>query len=244
LDDDTTTGFYVAMITMSAANGFEIWKRYVIRKTATVDSVTQSDLECFSVIPAWAVIGDAMAVSGDLSATMKTSVTTAATSSTPALSSAGVTAITNSILSSALKTNVDAILADTGTDGVVLKAAGLATDAVAEIVDAILASALKTNVDAILADTGTDGVVLKAAGLATDAVTEIAAGVTGATVYGSYTMIQVLRYLLHQMLGKFSGFVGGVGTGVLRDASDSKNVSTIVIDANKNRTTISDVDVT
>lgn len=45
-----------------------------------------------------------------------------------------------------LWTDVDAILADTGTDGVVLKAAGLAADAAAEIADAVWDEALADHV--------------------------------------------------------------------------------------------------
>jgi hypothetical protein len=105
-----------------------------------------------------------------------------------------------------LKADVTAILADTGTDGVVvasvnnnaitaaaiaagaIDAATFAADVDAEILSYIVddatridASALNTasvtTIPAILADTGTDGVVVNAAGLATDAVTEIVTAV-------------------------------------------------------------------
>lgn len=81
-----------------------------------------------------------------------------------------------------LKTDVDAILDDTGTSGVVIVDAGItaakiatnaidadaiATDAVTELQNGLATSSalssVATNVSAILADTGTDGVVLSTA---------------------------------------------------------------------------------
>ncbi len=51
---------------------------------------------------------------------------------------AGLTALADKTTLDLIHTDVDAVLADTGTDGVVLKAAGLAADAVDEILDEVV----------------------------------------------------------------------------------------------------------
>jgi hypothetical protein len=65
---------------------------------------------------------------------------TATTGASLVINSSGKIADVESILTklTSVETDVDAVLADTGTDGVVVNAAGLATDAVTEIADGIL----------------------------------------------------------------------------------------------------------
>ena len=55
---------------------------------------------------------------------------------------AGLTALADKTTLDLIHTDVDAVLADTGTDGVVLKAAGLAADAVDEILDEVVEGSL------------------------------------------------------------------------------------------------------
>ena len=111
--------------------------------------------------------------------------------------------------------NVDAILADTGTDGVVLKAAGLAADAVTKIQNGL---ATPTNI------TAAAGVALSAAGV--DAILD-------EVVVGSYTMRQLLTVMSAALAGKLSG--GGTTTLTFRGVDDASDVIVATVDASGNR---------
>jgi len=114
--------------------------------------------------------------------------------------------------------NVDAILADTGTDGVVLKAAGLAADAVTKIQTGL---ATPTNI------TAAAGVALSAAGV--DAILD-------EVVVGSYTMRQLLTVMSAGLAGKLSG--GGTTTLTFRGIDDASNVIVATVDASGNRSAV------
>jgi len=114
--------------------------------------------------------------------------------------------------------NVDAILADTGTDGVVLKAAGLNADAVTKIQSGL---ATPTNI------TAAAGVVLSAAGV--DAILD-------EVVVGSYTMRQLLTVMSAALAGKLSG--GGTTTLTFRGINDASDVIVATVDASNNRTAL------
>ena len=114
--------------------------------------------------------------------------------------------------------NVDAILADTGTDGVVLKAAGLAADAVTKIQNGL---ATPTNI------TAAAGVALSAAGV--DAILD-------EVVVGSYTMRQLLTVMSAGLAGKLSG--GGTTTLTFRGIDDASNVIVATVDASGNRSAV------
>ena len=114
--------------------------------------------------------------------------------------------------------NVDAILADTGTDGVVLKAAGLAADAVTKIQNGL---ATPTNI------TAAAGVALSAAGV--DAILD-------EVVVGSYTMRQLLKVFASALAGKLSG--GGTTTLTFRGVDDASDVIVATVDASGNRSGI------
>jgi hypothetical protein len=155
-------------------------------------------------------------VSGRIDASVGAMATDTITST--ALAASAVTEIQSGLATSAalttvegkidiIDTNVDAVLDDTGTSGVVVasiaanavSAAALATDAVTEIQSGLATAAslttvegkidiIDTNVDSVLDDTGTAGVVVasiaanavNASALAADAVTEIQSGLATA----------------------------------------------------------------
>jgi hypothetical protein len=112
-----------------------------------------------------------------------------------------------------LPTDIDAILADTGTDGVVL-----ANDAI---------TAAKIAADAI-----------GASELATDAVTEIANGILDLAngVETGYTVRQVLRVLGGAAGGKASGM--DTTSAVIRNLGDTLNRISATVDADGNRSAV------
>ena len=137
--------------------------------------------------------------------------------------------------------NVDAILADTGTDGVVLKAAGLAADAVTEIQNGLATATALSTVSGLVdelesrltaaragyLDNLNTGVALTAAGV--DAILDEA-------VVGSYTMRQLLKVMAAALAGELSG--GGTTTLTFRGVDDTSNVIVATVDASHNRTAV------
>ena len=117
-----------------------------------------------------------------------------------------------------LDANIDAILADTGTDGVVLKAAGLNADAVTKIQSGL---ATPTNI------TAAAGVALSAAGV--DAILD-------EVVVGTYTMRQLLKVMAAAMAGKATG--GGTTTVTFRGVDDTSDVIVATVDASGNRSAV------
>jgi hypothetical protein len=141
----------------------------------------------------------------------------------------------------AVKAETALILADTGTDGVVLKAAGLAADAVAEIADAVWDEAISghttgttfggKNQKVVPSETIND-YKADVSGLATSA--EVGAiALLGETVVGSYTVQDILKILAAKMVGKASG--GGTTTITYRGIDDTSDVIIETVDANGNR---------
>lgn len=135
----------------------------------------------------------------------------------------------------ALDANVDAILADTGTDGVVLKAAGLADDAVAEIQSGLATTAhvqeVENKVDAIdvttVASMGKiDALDVKVSAIDTDSV-------MNAVVDGAYTFEQVVQIMAAALAGKLSR---AANTLTFRDLSDTLDRIVAETDVNKQRT--------
>ena len=142
-------------------------------------------------------------------------------------------------------TDVDAILADTGTDGVVvaslnagaITAAAIATgaidaDAIAD--NAIDAASIATG--AITAAKFAAGAI-DAASLAADAGTEIAAAVGALVVEGTTTVKQSLQLSNALAAGKLDG--AATTTIHLRDLADSKNRITATVDSSGNREAVS-----
>ena len=137
--------------------------------------------------------------------------------------------------------NVDAILADTGTDGVVLKAAGLAADAVTEIQNGLATATALSTVSGLVDDLESrltaaragyldnlnTGVALTAAGV--DAILD-------EVVVGTYTMRQLLKVMAAALAGKLSG--GGTATLTFRGVDDTSDVIVATVDANGNRSAV------
>lgn len=130
----------------------------------------------------------------------------------------------------ALDANVDAILADTGTDGVKIASA----QTVATVTNL-------TNLPTMPIDWVT------AAGLKADAVAEIQAGLAtsaevgaiallGETVIGSYTVQDILKILAAKMVGKATG--GGTTTITYRGVDDTSDVIIETVDSNGNRSAV------
>ena len=144
-------------------------------------------------------------------------------------------------LVSEVKADSAAILADTGTDGVVLKAAGLAADAVTEIQNGLATATALSTVSGLVDDLESrltaaragyldnlnTGVALTAAGV--DAILD-------EVVVGSYTMRQLLKVMAAALAGKLSG--GGTATLTFRGVDDASDVIVTTVDANKNRTNV------
>lgn len=49
LDASNTDGFYVAQVTLSAANGYEASKQYTVRKAATVSGIVGVEVDTFQI---------------------------------------------------------------------------------------------------------------------------------------------------------------------------------------------------
>jgi hypothetical protein len=159
-------------------------------------------------------------------------------------------------------TDIDAILADTGTDGVIVATNNdktgysLATTppTAAAIADAVWDEAttghttsgtfgeqVKTDVDAILADTGTDGVaVADKTGYALtsgerDSIAAAALDLANG-VETDWTLRQALRIILAALSGKLAGAATSEVT--IKNPPDSKTRITATVDADGNRTAV------
>lgn len=135
LDDANTVGFYSEQITLSAANGFEVGKSYTIYISAAVSGVTGTMSYTFQVELAPATAA-AIAALNNLSAAQVNAEADTALADYDGPTFAELDARTDAVDAAlvtidnfldtevaALVTGVAAILADTGTDGVVLSAA-------------------------------------------------------------------------------------------------------------------------
>lgn len=190
LDDANTTGFYSESITVSAANGFEEGKTYIIRVTATVNSVASAKSHNFYV----AGLASETSIVDEMETQMQADPTGFHVNVLE-VNGTAQTANDNGA-------DINAILADTGTDGVVLAndaitAAKIAADAIgaSEIAtDAIGAAEIAAN--AIGASEIADGAIdaatfatdaLSAGALSAAAVTEIQAGLVKLGTAYDYT---------------------------------------------------------
>ena len=156
----------------------------------------------------------------------------------------------------ALDANVDAILADTGTDGVKIAsaqtvatvtnltnlptmptdwvtAAGLKADAVTEIQSGLATAAALAAIQADLDNP--DQYKADVSGLATSA--EVGAiTMLDEVVVGSYTMQDILKILAAKMVGKATG--GGTATITYRGLDDTSDVIIETVDSNGNRSAV------
>ena len=144
-------------------------------------------------------------------------------------------------LVSEVKADSAAILADTGTDGVVLKAAGLAADAVTKIQNGLATATALSTVSGLVDDLETRLTAARAGYLdnLNTGVTLTAAGVDAIldeVVVGSYTMRQLLTVMSAALAGKLSG--GGTTTLTFRGIDDASNVIVATVDASHNRTAV------
>lgn len=136
---------------------------------------------------------------------------------------------------STIDSNVDSVLADTGTDGVIVATnndkTGYSIGAGGIGASAFAAGAI--NAAAIDAD------AIGASELASDAVTEIASGVfsrTFSSAYNSHTFDELVKLMAATLLGKVSGMAT---TEVrFRNLSDGADVVIATVDADGNRSAV------
>lgn len=126
LDDANTTGFYSELIACTEGNGFEAGKSYTIYIEATIDS----DKGGIS----YGFLCEHLATADEIN----TAIEGGAIGTAVAAIQAVTDAIPDAGALTDLLADIASILADTGTDGVVLKAAGLNADAVDEILDEVV----------------------------------------------------------------------------------------------------------
>lgn len=134
LDDLNTVGFYAAQLAVTTGNGFEVGKCYVVHITGVVAGVTGVELHTFQVDSSrvsdiattigtagagLTALGDTRLANLDAAVSSRSTVTTAQvnTEADTAISDAALATAANLAL---VKADTAAILADTGTDGVVL----------------------------------------------------------------------------------------------------------------------------
>ncbi len=137
-----------------------------------------------------------------------------------------------------LPTTAAAILADTGTDGVVLaansvSAAAVAADAVAEIQNGL---ALEATAQSILTDTGTTiPATITTLQTTADALPTLAEILAGGDIDG-YTLEETLKLCLAALSGKLSG--AATTTITIRAADDSADRITATVDSDGNRSAV------
>ena len=149
-----------------------------------------------------------------------------------------------------VKTDIDAILTDTGTT-VPNQISGLNDPTAAAVADAVWDEAqsghvaagsfgeMATEIASILADTNelqTDNVPGLIAALNDPAASAIADAVLDEVVEGSYTLRQLTRLFASALLGQLSG--AATATNTFRDLANSKNRITATVDSNGNRTAV------
>lgn len=120
-DDANTTGYYYARGQITGAAGFELGKNYVVRAAATVNSVAAA-----AVIGTFKVIS----VTRGLAGTALPDAAADGAGGLPISDAGGLDLDT-------MNANVTAVLADTGTDGVLLTAAYNAAKTAAQAGDAM-----------------------------------------------------------------------------------------------------------
>ena len=150
--------------------------------------------------------------------------------------------------------NVDSILADTGTDGVIVAsiktdavtADALKADAVGEIADGVWDEAISGHT------TGTTFGGKNQKGVPSETINDYKADVSAITnaalsasgvdaildevIVGSYTMRQLLKVLAAKMAGKATG--GGTTTITYRGVDDTSNVIVETVDSSGNRSAV------
>lgn len=231
VDHDTVTGLNLITVVASGANGFEAGKQYsLVITVGTVDSVSvvgevvaEFSLEAISSLrPTTAgrtltIESDGMAHSdvkeiegSDATNQIRDSIVDDATRFSGA-SIAAILTDTGTTLQAELdyiQSVVDAILVDTGTDGVVVAVGGIGATAFAA--GAIDAAALNSSaVDEILDDTIGDTTI---------------------------TLRQAMRIMVAVLVGKLSG--AATTNILIRNAADDKNVVDATVDVDGNRTVV------
>lgn len=150
-----------------------------------------------------------------------------------------------------VKTDIDAILSDTGTT-IPNQISGLNDPTAAAVADAVWDEAqsghvaagsfgeMASEIASILADTNelqTDDVPGLIAALNDPAASAIADAVLDEVVEDSYTLRQLMRLFASALLGQLSG--AATATNTFRDLANSKNRITATVDGNGNRTAVS-----
>ena len=199
LDDDDTTGFYTEIVACTTGNGFESGKSYTIYITAAVGAETGGI--CYGFL--CEDLSDADDVVDAMEVQMKADPTGFKVNIME-VSGTSQTANDNGA-------DINAILDDTGTDGVVLAADAITNAKIAD--DAIGAENFAT--DALSADA-----------LSAGAVDEILDEV----VEGAYTLRQLIRGIVAAVMNDVED--NGLS---FRDIGDTKDRFTAVTDDNANR---------
>jgi len=150
-----------------------------------------------------------------------------------------------------VKTDIDAILSDTGTT-IPSQISGLNDPTAAAVADAVWDEAqaghvaagsfgeMASEIASILADTNelqTDDVPGLIAALNDPAASAIADAVLDEVVEDSYTLRQLMRLFASALLGQLSG--AATATNTFRDLANSKNRITATVDGDGNRTAVS-----
>lgn len=115
LDGSNTVGLYSEQITLSAANGFEVGKCYTIYISATVATVVGTMAHTFQVEAAPATATALATVDGNVD-TLVASITTVDAVADAVWDEASAGHVTAGSFGEQVKTDIDAILVDTGTD--------------------------------------------------------------------------------------------------------------------------------
>ena len=169
---------------------------------------------------------------GDLTATMKTSVTTAATAATPI--AASVTGAVGSVTGAVGSVAANGITA-TSIAADAINAAAVKADAVTKIQNGL---ATPTNITAAagIAVTSIGANVITAASMNADASTEIATTILATAVDGTTTWAESVRLANSALGGKASGL--NTTTAVYRDLADTKDRISATVDADGNRSAV------
>lgn len=130
LDDAGTTGFYSERVQLLAATGYEKGKTYTIRMSGTVGGVTGAMSHTFQI-----------EAEVDANIVSDTSVAQASTALTNVTWTDAKAAFLDHSIAT-VDTNVDSILADTGTDGVLLASTATSAQFVDDVWDELITGAI------------------------------------------------------------------------------------------------------
>jgi len=241
LDATDTNTLGRLLVAVHESGALPVWKEFMIVTANVYDTLCSTDSLDVNVTS----LADDVITAGKFDESTAYPLKSADTGAT-ALARTGADSDTLETLSdeiAAVKAETALIVADTGTDGVVLKAAGLAEDAVNKIVDQVWNEAIADhttvttfggkNQKVVPSETINDykadvsaitGASLSATGI--DAIVD-------EVIVGTYTMRQLLTVFASALAGKLSG--GGTTTLTFRGINDASNVIVATVDANGNR---------